>query len=96
MKSQFGIGLCLLALCAVVHAKPFAVAVSGDGSRLEFHSEPGICVNGARLAENTDARKMKVKGCWIMAGNVIHVAFLDGERATVPADQLQKIVDNKQ
>lgn len=72
-------------------AATLAVATSADGATIALTDEAGPCVGEARLAiwRSPDA-KLRVPGCWKNLGPAIHVAFLDGDMAQIPIQELKK------
>lgn len=83
------IAMCLtLTLAGAAQAAVIAVAVDG-ALRLELHDEAGPCVGEARLAVFSDAQ-LRVPGCWVARDGAVHVAFLDGDHASVPVRLFRK------
>lgn len=83
--------LVTLALASLpLQAKVLAVATSADGARIVLHDEAGPCVGDAKLALHIAANGDTVAGCWLTAPGVVTVAFLDGERGTIPVSHLQR------
>lgn len=77
-----------LTLANVAHAAVIAVAVEG-AVRLELHDTAGPCVGAARHAVYSDGQQ-RVPGCWVARDGAVHVVFLDGDRASVPAQLFRK------
>jgi hypothetical protein len=88
MRYILAASLALAALSA--EAKVIAIAQSGDGARIVLHDEPGPCVGAAKMAEYVPRDGAVVRGCWLAIPGNVTVAFLDGERGTVPIDHLKK------
>lgn len=77
-----------LTLADLAHAAVIAVAVDG-AVRLELHDTAGPCVGAARHAVYSDGQQ-RVPGCWVARNGAVHVVFLDGDRASVPAQLFRK------
>jgi hypothetical protein len=92
MRHILAVSLALVALSA--QAGPIAVAQSADGARVVLHDHAGPCVGAAKLAEYFGPDGTMVQGCWLAFPNTITVAFLDGERGTIPIEHLKKVTDS--
>jgi hypothetical protein len=65
-----------------VQAQALAEYVEGD-ARIELHRDAGPCVDNARWAVFFRGM-VRVSGCWILAGGVVQIAWLDGDVSQVP------------
>lgn len=66
---------------------PFAVYQSSTGSVTTLYKVKGPCTHTAQLVIYTYPDRTTVQRCWVANPQqpVIHVAFLDGDSATIPA-----------
>jgi hypothetical protein len=62
---------------------PIAEVRAGD-TRVELHREPGPCVGTARWAVFIED-KIRVPGCWILVGESVQIAWLDGSASVIPS-----------
>jgi len=67
---------------------PVAEVRAGD-ARVELHREPGPCVGEARWALYLQD-KIRVPGCWLLAGDSVQIAWLDGSTSVIPARAFRK------
>jgi hypothetical protein len=63
--------------------------VRAGGARVELHREPGPCVGEARWALYLQD-KIRVPGCWLLAGDSVQIAWLDGSASVVPVRAFRK------
>lgn len=70
---------------------PFAVYQSSTGAELALYQSKGPCTHDAQLAIFTFPDREQVHGCWVANRQhpVIHLAFLDGDSANIPASVFQ-------
>lgn len=69
-------------------AGPIAEA-RANGMRVELHREPGPCVGTARWALFIED-KVRVPGCWILEGDSVQIAWLDGSTSVIPSRAFRK------
>ena len=83
--------LLLILLAAPAAAETIAVATSSAGASITLTTERGPCVGEARVAiwRSPDAQ-VSVPGCWVIAGKVVAVSFLDGDRGIIPLADFRK------
>jgi hypothetical protein len=82
--------LTLLGVAATLPASAAVVGVvEGQGSHIDFHDEPGICVGNALKAEHVPDKGARVQGCYTVGNGLVFVVFLDGEIAKVPAQAIK-------
>lgn len=67
---------------------PIAEVRAGD-ARVELHREPGPCVGSARWALFIED-KIRVPGCWILDGESVQIAWLDGSASVIPSRAFRK------
>lgn len=67
---------------------PIAEIRAGD-ARVELHREPGPCVGSARWALYLQD-KIRVPGCWILDGDSVQIAWLDGSASVIPSRAFRK------
>lgn len=67
---------------------PIAEVRAGD-ARVELHREPGPCVGEARWALYLQD-KIRVPGCWLLAGDSVQIAWLDGSASVIPVRAFRK------
>lgn len=67
---------------------PIAEVRAGD-ARVELHREPGPCVGEARWALYLQD-KIRVPGCWLLAGDSVQIAWLDGSTSVIPVRAFRK------
>lgn len=90
----------LAALFALLLAGSVSGSVMGDGlgpiaevragdTRVELHREPGPCVGTARWAVFIED-KIRVPGCWILIGESVQIAWLDGSASVIPSRAFRK------
>ena len=90
----------LAALFALLLAGSVSGSVMGDGlgpiaevragdTRVELHREPGPCVGTARWAVFIED-KIRVPGCWILVGESVQIAWLDGSASVIPSRAFRK------
>ena len=61
---------------------------SGD-ARVELHLDPGPCVGTARWALFIE-NKVRVSGCWILIGESVQIAWLDGSASVIPSQAFRE------
>lgn len=83
----------LLAAAQPTQARVVAIAISGDGARIELHDQAGPCVGAARLAEHVVPGGHKVAGCWLADAQAVRISFLDGERGNIPLSHFNPVED---
>jgi hypothetical protein len=83
----------LLAAAQPIQARVVAIALSGDGARIELHDQAGPCVGAARMAEHVVPGGQKVAGCWLADDKAVRISFLDGERGMIPLAHLKAVDD---
>lgn len=83
----------LILASSIAAAAPLYTATATDGSRITLTDERGPCEGQALLAAwmSKDGQR-QVRGCWTLVGEVVWVAFLDGDIARVPTAVLRKAV----
>lgn len=83
----------LMAVASLAAESPRAIAEidAGGGAVVRLFEEPRMCVSNAKYAEwqSADATTT-VGGCWVLSGNLVSVAFLDGEGVALPARAMRK------
>lgn len=52
--------------------------------RVELHRDAGPCVGSARWAIFYQGR-VRIPGCWILMGESVQIAWLDGDVSVIPA-----------
>lgn len=94
MPAVLAFALIPLVILGAVHAVaqelqgPIAEVRAGD-TRVELHREPGPCVGAARWALFIED-KIRVPGCWLLAGDSVQIAWLDGSTSVVPVRAFRK------
>jgi hypothetical protein len=85
-----------LLVLGIVHATtqgtaglaPMAEYREGD-ARVELYAEAGPCVGNARWAVFLQG-PVRVPGCWLLAGDSVQIAWLDGDFSKVPTRVFRK------
>lgn len=67
---------------------PVAEYREGD-ARVELYAEAGPCVGNARWAIFLQG-PVRVPGCWLLAGDSVQIAWLDGDFTRMPANVFRK------
>lgn len=78
LATALGLGLAGSALGSLV-----AEAQEGN-VRIELHDAPGPCQGNALWAQYQEG-KIRISGCWIIAGETVQIAWLDGDVSQIPA-----------
>jgi hypothetical protein len=74
-----------LALGLVGSATSKLIAEVVEGSvRVELHDIPGPCQGNALWAQFQEG-KIRISGCWILAGEIVQIAWLDGDISQIAA-----------
>ena len=83
--------LVLLAVSSAVAAAsdPVLVAHSQSGERVELFTDSGPCQFGARAAAWVSATQ-RIDGCWRVEGDLVAVAFFDGDSLRLPQAAFRK------
>ena len=88
---RYFIALASLLLAGSVMGDAFGTIAeirAGD-ARVELHREPGPCVGFARWALYLQD-KVRVPGCWILDGESVQIAWLDGSTSVIPSRAFRK------
>ena len=72
-----------LGLVGSATSKLIAEAVEGP-VRVELHDVPGPCQGNALWAQFQEG-KVRISGCWILAGEIVQIAWLDGDVSQIAA-----------
>jgi hypothetical protein len=85
----------VLAMYALMASLPalagVAAVVDGPQGSLLIHDTTGPCMGSARFAEFvSNDGKLRIGGCWVSNGELMQIAFLDGDMARVPIAALRK------
>ena len=94
MPAVLAFALIPLIILGAVHAVaqelqgPIAEVRAGN-ARAELHREPGPCVGSARWALYIED-KIRVPGCWLLAGDSVQIAWLDGSASVIPVRAFRK------
>jgi hypothetical protein len=79
-----------LAVALLLAAAPVPVAEYREGDmRVELYAEAGPCVGSARWAVFLQG-PVRVPGCWLLTGDSVQIAWLDGDFSKVPARVFRK------
>lgn len=66
------------------------VAEAQEGNvRIELHDVPGPCQGNALWAQYQEG-KIRISGCWIIAGETVQIAWLDGDVSRIQARVFKK------
>ena len=61
------------------------VAEAQEGNvRVELHDAPGPCQGNALWAQFQQG-KVRISGCWVLAGEIVQIAWLDGDVSQIAA-----------
>ena len=60
--------------------------------RVELHDVPGPC-QGCALWAQFQEGKVRISGCWIIAGEIVQIAWLDGDVSQIAARVCKKPKD---
>jgi len=81
---RFALAVCL-ALGLVGSATATLVAEVQEGNmRVELHDVPGPCQGRALWAQFQEG-KVRISGCWVLAGEIVQIAWLDGDVSQIAA-----------
>jgi len=81
---RFALAVCL-ALGLVGSAAATLVAEVQEGNmRVELHDVPGPCQGRALWAQFQEG-KVRISGCWVLAGEIVQIAWLDGDVSQIAA-----------
>lgn len=79
-----------LAVALLLAAAPAPVAEYREGdARVELYEQAGPCVGSARWAVYLQG-PVRVPGCWILRGESVQIAWLDGDATLMPARVFRK------
>lgn len=79
-----------IAVALLLAAAPVPLAEYREGdARVELYAEAGPCVGNARWAVFLQD-PVRVPGCWLLAGDSVQIAWLDGDFTIVPARVFRK------
>lgn len=79
-----------LAVALLLVAAPAPVAEYREGgARVELYAEAGPCVGSARWAVFLQG-PVRVPGCWLLTGDSVQIAWLDGDFTKVLARVFRK------
>ena len=74
-----------LALGLVGSATSKLIAEAQEGNvRVELHDVPGPCQGRALWAQYQEG-KVRISGCWVLAGEIVQIAWLDGDVSQIAA-----------
>ena len=66
------------------------VAEAQEGNvRIELHDVPGPCQGNALWAQYQEG-KVRISGCWVLAGNAVQIVWLDGDMSRIDARVFKK------
>lgn len=66
------------------------VAEAQEGNvRIELHDVPGPCQGNALWAQYQEG-KIRISGCWVLAGNAVQIVWLDGDVSRIDARVFKK------
>lgn len=66
------------------------VAEAQEGNvRIELHDVPGPCQGNALWAQYQEG-KVRISGCWVLAGNAVQIVWLDGDVSRIDARVFKK------
>jgi len=66
------------------------VAEAQEGNvRIELHDVPGPCQGNALWAQYQEG-KIRISGCWVLAGGTVQIAWLDGDVSRIDARVFKK------
>ena len=69
------------------------VAEMQEGNmRVELHDVPGPCQGRALWAQYQEGR-IRISGCWVLAGEIVQIAWLDGGVSQIAARVFKKPKD---
>ena len=69
------------------------VAEAQEGNvRVELHDVPGPCQGNALWAQFQQG-KVRISGCWVLAGEIVQIAWLDGDVSQIAARVFKKPKD---
>lgn len=89
---RFAVALAL-GLGLVGSASGSLVAEAQEGPvRVELHDVPGPCQGRALWAQYQEG-KIRISGCWILAGEIVQIAWLDGDLSQIAARVFKKPKD---
>ncbi len=60
--------------------------------RVELHDVPGPCQGNALWAQYQEG-KVRISGCWIIAGEIVQIAWLDGDVSQIATRVFKKSKD---
>jgi hypothetical protein len=60
--------------------------------RVELHDVPGPCQGRALWAQYQEG-KIRISGCWVIAGEIVQIAWLDGDVSQIAARVFKKPKD---
>ena len=58
--------------------------VQEGNMRVELHDVPGPCQGRALWAQYQEG-KIRISGCWVLAGEIVQIAWLDGDVSQIAA-----------
>jgi hypothetical protein len=83
----------ILALGLVGSATATLIAEAQEGNvRVELHDVPGPCQGRALWAQYQEG-KIRISGCWVIAGEIVQIAWLDGDVSQIAARVFKKPKD---
>jgi hypothetical protein len=83
----------ILALGLVGSATATLIAEAQEGNvRVELHDVPGPCQGRALWAQYQEG-KIRISGCWVIAGEIVQIAWLDGDVSQIAARIFKKPKD---
>ena len=65
-------------------AATLVAEVQEGNVRVELHDVPGPCQGNALWAQFQQG-KVRISGCWVLAGEIVQIAWLDGDVSQIAA-----------